>query len=111
MYDALTSDRVCRPAYPDDIALDLMLDGRGTQFDPDVLDAFLATTRPELVDTAAAPAQRRPAPDEPPATVAIDLERLREDALAARAELETGGGVRRRIDAALLGSAGAPTRA
>ena len=49
VYDALTSDRVYRPAYPDDIALDLMLDGRGTQFDPDVLDAFLATTRPDLL--------------------------------------------------------------
>lgn len=40
VFDALTSDRVYRPAFPLDVALELLRDGRGTQFDPGVLDAF-----------------------------------------------------------------------
>lgn len=42
VFDALTSPRVYRPAMPRDEALAIMHDGRGTHFDPDVLDAFLA---------------------------------------------------------------------
>jgi cyclic di-GMP phosphodiesterase len=40
VFDALTSDRVYRPAYQPDDARDLMLDGRGTQFDAGLLDLF-----------------------------------------------------------------------
>ena len=42
VFDALTSDRVYRPAFALEDALRIMRDGRGTQFDPVVLDAFLA---------------------------------------------------------------------
>lgn len=42
VFDALTSDRVYRPALPLETALALLEEGRGTQFDPQVLDAFLA---------------------------------------------------------------------
>jgi response regulator RpfG family c-di-GMP phosphodiesterase len=41
VFDALTSDRVYRPALTIDEAVSMMLDGRGTQFDPQVLDAFV----------------------------------------------------------------------
>jgi putative two-component system response regulator len=41
VYDALTSDRVYRPALPVHEALAIMREGRGKHFDPAVLDAFL----------------------------------------------------------------------
>ena len=41
VFDALTSDRVYRRAYPVEAALEIMRDGRGSQFDPSVLDVFL----------------------------------------------------------------------
>ncbi len=40
VFDALTSDRVYRPAYRPEEARELMLEGRGTQFDADLLDRF-----------------------------------------------------------------------
>jgi len=58
VFDALTSNRVYRPALPLEAALALMEEGRGTQFDPQVLDAFLAgldqilAVRTEVVATA-----------------------------------------------------------
>jgi diguanylate cyclase (GGDEF)-like protein len=41
VYDALTSDRVYRDAFEIEAALEILVAGRGTQFDPTVLDAFL----------------------------------------------------------------------
>jgi len=43
VFDALTSDRVYRPSFPPDEARSLMLECRGTQFDPDLLDLFLGS--------------------------------------------------------------------
>jgi putative two-component system response regulator len=40
VYDALRSKRVYKPAMPHDPAYAIMREGRGTQFDPDVFDAF-----------------------------------------------------------------------
>lgn len=42
VFDALSSDRVYRPAFPDAQVRSMLLEGRGTQFDPDLLDIFLA---------------------------------------------------------------------
>ena len=42
VYDALTTDRVYRPALPHDDARAVILDGKGSHFDPRVVDAFLA---------------------------------------------------------------------
>lgn len=42
VYDALISKRVYKPAFSHEQALDVMKKGRGTHFDPDVLDAFFA---------------------------------------------------------------------
>jgi putative two-component system response regulator len=43
VFDALTHDRVYRQAMPHATALEMIRMGRGTQFDPVVLDAFLDT--------------------------------------------------------------------
>ena len=67
VFDALTTDRVYRPAFPFDEAMAMLVDGRGTQFDPAVLDAFVAVVggsklRPERVALAIA---ERPDPRDP----------------------------------------------
>ncbi len=41
VFDALISERVYRPAFPLEAAVETMRRGRGTQFDPAVLDALL----------------------------------------------------------------------
>jgi HD-GYP domain-containing protein (c-di-GMP phosphodiesterase class II) len=60
VFDALTSDRVYRPAFTSEQAVGIMLAGRGTQFDRTVLDAFL-DVREEIVEIG------RRLPDEPAA--------------------------------------------
>ncbi|HEY4312331.1 MAG TPA: HD domain-containing phosphohydrolase [Pirellulales bacterium] len=42
VYDALTSKRVYKPAFEHQKARAIILEGRGTQFDPDVVQAFLS---------------------------------------------------------------------
>lgn len=41
VYDALTSPRIYKPAFPHKKACQIIQEGRGTQFDPLVVDAFL----------------------------------------------------------------------
>ncbi len=41
VYDALTSKRVYKPEYSHETSKDLILEGRGTQFDPYLVDVFL----------------------------------------------------------------------
>lgn len=41
VFDALSSDRVYRAAFPADRVREILLEGRGTQFDPDLLDVFI----------------------------------------------------------------------
>jgi diguanylate cyclase (GGDEF)-like protein len=53
VFDALTSNRVYRPAFGLEDAVDMMRRGRGTQFDPLVLDAFLESM-PEVEDMTSA---------------------------------------------------------
>lgn len=45
VFDALTSDRPYREAWPVGRAREFILEGRGSHFDPDVVDAFF-----ELMD-------------------------------------------------------------
>jgi putative two-component system response regulator len=42
VYDALTTARVYKPAYSHDVARNIILEGRGKHFDPDIVEAFLA---------------------------------------------------------------------
>jgi len=41
VYDALISKRVYKPAFPHSKAVEIIREGRGSHFDPDVTDAFL----------------------------------------------------------------------
>ena len=41
VYDALICRRIYKPAYSHDTAVDIITQGRGTHFDPDIVDAFL----------------------------------------------------------------------
>jgi putative two-component system response regulator len=62
VFDALTSDRVYRPAFEPDEARELMLEQRGTQFDAQLLDLFFGafdsvlTIRRETADGSRADA-------------------------------------------------------
>jgi diguanylate cyclase (GGDEF)-like protein len=47
VYQALTSDRPYRKAYPVDEALKIIVEGSGTQFDPEIVQVFL-----EIIKTA-----------------------------------------------------------
>jgi len=38
VYDALVSPRCYKGAYPHDVSLEIITEGRGTQFDPDIVD-------------------------------------------------------------------------
>ena len=42
VYDALTTKRIYKPAFPHEKARSIIVEGRGTDFDPDVVDAFLS---------------------------------------------------------------------
>ena len=105
VFDALTSDRVYRPAYSVESALEMMREGGGSQFDPDVLDAFLAI-RDELpgVDpgspapgASSAPAVSAPEHDARGVVVGI----LREAATAAVSELGRTADPRQDVEAAV----------
>ncbi|MCP5158003.1 MAG: two-component system response regulator [Gammaproteobacteria bacterium] len=41
VYDALISKRVYKPPFPHQRAVDIVLQGKGTHFDPDIVEAFL----------------------------------------------------------------------
>jgi putative two-component system response regulator len=40
-YDALISRRVYRPGFPHEKVVQMIIEGNGTHFDPDIVDAFL----------------------------------------------------------------------
>ncbi len=42
VYDALTTKRVYKPGFSHETAKSIILEGRGTHFDPDIVDAFVA---------------------------------------------------------------------
>lgn len=44
VYDALVSRRVYKPAFPHEKAVAIIKEGRGSHFDPDMVDAFLASS-------------------------------------------------------------------
>ena len=99
VFDALRSDRVYRSAIPFDEAVELMCQGRGSHFDPEVLDLFLECL-PEMEAAAAmpkptpvsAPVETAPTPRGPTKQASADAEtvcadRLRESCREALAVL------------------------
>jgi hypothetical protein len=51
-YDAMTSDRPYRPGLSPKTAAEILRAGRGTQWDPEIVDAFLRVIAQELDDSA-----------------------------------------------------------
>jgi diguanylate cyclase (GGDEF)-like protein len=89
VFDALRSDRVYRKAMPFGQAVALMRDGRGTHFDPELLDLFfeclsdiegveVPTAKPERQPARRTPNPRRTAGATPGDAETIDVDRLRE---------------------------------
>jgi diguanylate cyclase (GGDEF)-like protein len=110
VFDALTSDRPYRPAFGIEESLELMAEGRGTQFDPLVLDLFMDSESDFLLRGDRSPRQALSVviPDAPGSTrhagstletVPIDL--LRAALTSAQAALDSTVGDRPAIDAAL----------
>ena len=112
VFDAITSNRVYRPALPLDEAIEVMREGRGSQFDPLVLDRFLEAigdvraiaegpSEGETQDTPArpsTPAEEKPRSTQPPRPLSADL--LAAGVRRAKAALSSGGG-REAIELAL----------
>jgi putative two-component system response regulator len=67
VYDALTTKRVYKPAFPHEKAREIILEGDGTQFDPAVVEAFVEredqflAVRRQFAD-AEGPCEEDPAP-------------------------------------------------
>ena len=71
VYDALRSQRVYKPKFSHEKARQIILDGMGTQFDPDVVEAFLRREEEiiRISESLAEPAEERPGVQTPlPAT-------------------------------------------
>jgi len=64
VFDSLIRPRPYRPALKVGPALDLISAGRGTQFDPGVIDAFSAA-RPEIMRVRSSRKRRNPRPERP----------------------------------------------
>ncbi len=79
VYDALISERVYKAAFTHEAAVEIIRDGRGSHFDPDMVDAFLT-----LSEEFRAIAQRF-ADDAP--TLQAQAERIAADLPAERIEL------------------------
>jgi response regulator RpfG family c-di-GMP phosphodiesterase len=52
VFDALTHERPYKSAWPVDVAMTEILGGRGTHFDPDVVDAFMHLVPEDVVNPA-----------------------------------------------------------
>src|SRR5207245_834985 len=65
VYDALTSNRPYRRAIPAEQAVEILRAGRGSQFDPEVVDTFIELL-PELDAAIAALNQSRESEEEGP---------------------------------------------
>jgi putative two-component system response regulator len=87
VFDALTSDRVYRRALPADEAVAMMVEQRGRQFDPELVDLFESSVEDLLAIRAA---HADPPPDRLVRVVLADHRRLFSDALT-RALVEAGG--------------------
>lgn len=82
VYDALTHDRVYRPALPEEEAIRILENGQGTHFDPSLLRVFLSLL-PEIKRI------ERETPDDSPADALREkLPRLALDVQASEAMLQ-----------------------
>ena len=104
VFDALRSDRVYRSAIPFEQAVELMRAGRGSHFDPEMLDLFIeclpeiegsvaVASKSEPVSAQIELTQRARRPEKPTAEEAqtLDAARLRESCREALAVLDEVG--------------------
>ncbi len=49
VFDALTNARPYKPAFPNEQAFEIIREGSGTQFDPEIVEVFLASTHEVLL--------------------------------------------------------------
>ncbi|MBC8392218.1 MAG: transcriptional regulator, partial [Deltaproteobacteria bacterium] len=50
VYDAITTDRSYRKKMTDDVALNIVMDNAGTQFDPGIVDIFTDLHKQNALD-------------------------------------------------------------
>jgi HD-GYP domain-containing protein (c-di-GMP phosphodiesterase class II) len=74
-FDAMTSDRVYRAALPVDMAFAELAKGRGTQFDPQIVDLFQAAYQNRIVNFGSQ-ASAEPLPGAPERTILTLRKRL-----------------------------------
>jgi HD-GYP domain-containing protein (c-di-GMP phosphodiesterase class II) len=51
VYDALTTDRSYRKKMPDDVAVKIIMENAGNQFDPEITDVFLRLYEQGMIKT------------------------------------------------------------
>jgi diguanylate cyclase (GGDEF)-like protein len=111
VFDALRSDRVYRSAIPFDQAVELMRQGRGTHFDPEVLDLFIECL-PDIEGSVAVAPKPLPAADQLASKLrrptkgtdeaeTLEIDRLYDSCREALAALEEAGEGREAIDLAV----------
>ncbi len=93
-YDAMTSDRPYRAAMSHDDAMAELAANSGTQFDPDVVDAFerLMEARAGSAPRRPAPLPRRPRRPRPGSGVCVRKTRREEVGRSFRMSVRQGGG-------------------
>ena len=90
-FDAMTSNRVYRNHMDTDYVMNEMKRGRGTQFDPDALDAFLRLVEKGIINLEELYAQKRAEIDQADQEAQEELRRrVEEDKKIQAAEMKNG---------------------
>ena len=90
-FDAMTSNRVYRNHMDTDYVMNEMKRGRGTQFDPDALDAFLRLVEKGIINLEELYAQKRAEIDQADQEAQEELKRrVEEDKKIQAAEMKNG---------------------
>lgn len=91
-FDAMTSNRVYRSSMDTDYVMNEMKRGRGTQFDPDALDAFLRLVEKGVINPDKLYAQRRAEIEQADEAAQAELKRrVEEDKKIQATEMENKG--------------------
>ena len=88
-FDAMTSNRVYRNHMDTDYVMNEMVRGRGKQFDPDALDAFMRLVEQKTIDLDKIYAQKRAEIDQADQEAQAELKRrVEEDKKIQEAEMK-----------------------
>jgi energy-coupling factor transport system substrate-specific component len=90
-YDAMRSDRIYRKGLRVDIIREELVKGRGTQFDPDALDAFVRLVDKKIINLPELYAHRRAEIEHADQKAQAELRRrVEEDKKIQKAEMDDG---------------------